>query len=111
MLFTLSIEIQDGIPVTYTNEVPIDVRCADGNTTTKLLCLGDVAKGADGLDENGNSQGNRDAQGFAMYAMGILSSNSLNQVRCILTDSVRPAMWVNAVHWKYRPLRRETLLG
>ena len=40
-------------------------------------CMAQIAKGTDGRDENGNMQGHRDAEAFAMYAMSKLISDSL----------------------------------
>jgi hypothetical protein len=33
-------------------------------------CLFAIAKGTQGMDANGNPQGHKDAEAFAMYAMG-----------------------------------------
>ncbi|KAL4739546.1 hypothetical protein BDV11DRAFT_169960 [Aspergillus similis] len=67
----------------------IDIKCAKtGFVTTVPGCMASAAKGEDALDGDGNPQGHKDAEAFAIYAM---------------------AMYNNAVHWyKYRPYRRNT---
>ncbi|CDM27742.1 hypothetical protein DTO013E5_8450 [Penicillium roqueforti] len=71
----------------------IDVKCTSpAQNSLNLACMSRIAKGTDGLDKNGNTQGHKDAEAFAIYAM---------------------TMWVNTVYWYagYSPKDRNTYKG
>lgn len=50
--------------------VLVDVKCDGGDVATSPLCMRAIAKGDQGTDEDGNPQGDRDAEMFSVYAMG-----------------------------------------
>lgn len=54
--------------------IPVDVKCTSpAQNSLNLACMSRIAKGTDGLDKNGNTQGHKDAEAFAIYAMSKLS--------------------------------------
>lgn len=69
--------------------------------------MAQIAKGTNGLDDDGNMQGHKDAEAFAIYAMGKLVSGPFEKVN--LTH-FSLATWVNTAFW-YRgflPRARDT---